>query len=746
MVRTRVSNKAKRFTDFGPSMDGDEDGAHTPNTGDGDQSDDNFAAPEHDSDVSIHEEAFSEVEDDVSNISDEASIAGGAVRDLPRGRRPKPPPPPPKPGAPNYHELPVYPLDPRLPTRAYNGPLRRGARYGVLRNIMYGPDYSRVRLIWDLLERWASYPVLPPRFPPEHTHGVLPSPWVPAGFEVDRERDACRWYEAFWGNWTELPKSHLLLSKHGEKIVPQAAPLTVLLGPVDEQKEYEIPCGTGRALSESGLPVNDAENPDKTTTGWMFDVGGLVIGMGWAPIPTGDKQIVALAVVPHSDQVRHTGTEDTDVDGDRNGGTIQFWQVTSSRDEEGRPHPSPGAPEFFLAKCFDWGRPRRMEWCPVSFTSAGIYGLLAVLCGDGKVRVLDVRATENPDTTVYEWVETPMATLGFADNYNVEVTCFTWLGANRLACGHTDGSITLWSVYPAQMLQRHAVHTSMVLDINSGYPSQPNMIASIPVGGFTSLIDLSNPSSEYTYVNSPGINFQPNVLDWSDHLQGWLALSPAGGPGLNTLAFLHVRYFPLPRPMLTSMSMPLCLSMGSNHGYGLVGGADGSVWSFNALNKLFRQREEDAFKIKILEHEFRPPDAWVTQPPDGMEVDDTEHSVLARRGASRIMQGFLPEVNDDPRSERLRVINKERRDKASKRKKGKTAKRPKLAEFIDDEDGDADGNSLEDISAHMASRMVIHEPLTRVAAVAWNPNVDYGTWAAVAFGSGLVRVMDVGVE
>lgn len=330
-----------------------------------------------------------------------------------------------------------------------------------------------------------------------------------------------------------------------------------------------------------------------------------------------------------------------------------------------------------------------------------------------------------------------MATLGFTDNYNVEVTCFTWLGANRLALGHTDGSITLWSVYPTQMLQRHAVHSSMVLDINCGYPSQPNMVASVPVGGFTSLIDLSNPTSEWTYVNAPGINFQPNVLEWNDHLQGWFGLSPAGGPGLNTLAFLNARYFPLPKPMLTSMSMPLCLSTQGNHPYGLVGCADGSVWSFNAMSKLFRQREEDSFKIKVFEHEFRPPDAFSQTSPDSMQVDSDQTPPI--RGASRFVHNFLPEINDDPRSERLRVINKERREKAvkSSKKKGRKAKRG------DDEESEA---PLEDISAHMASRMVIHEPLTRVAAVAWNPNVEFGTWAAVALGSGLVRVLDVGVE
>ena len=43
-------------------------------------------------------------------------------------------------------------------------------------------------------------------------------------------------------------------------------------------------------------------------------------------------------------------------------------------------------------------------------------------------------------------------------------------------------------------------------------------------------------------------------------------------------------------------------------------------------------------------------------------------------------------------------------------------------------------------------RFSIHEPLTRVASVAWNPNVEFGWWAAAGMASGLVRIMDLGVE
>jgi transcription factor C subunit 6 len=36
--------------------------------------------------------------------------------------------------------------------------------------------------------------------------------------------------------------------------------------------------------------------------------------------------------------------------------------------------------------------------------------------------------------------------------------------------------------------------------------------------------------------------------------------------------------------------------------------------------------------------------------------------------------------------------------------------------------------------------------LTRISAVAWNPNVEFSWWAAAAMASGLVRIMDLGEQ
>ncbi|KAB5554942.1 hypothetical protein GE09DRAFT_144416 [Coniochaeta sp. 2T2.1] len=766
MVRTRRTYKTKRYTEYVLGDDDDQDSPAQAVAGaDADDLSDFSAQPGDDDEVSGPEDFESEaaVSDDEDDLSDSASKPTPGKKKNPRisqlaaVQRPSATTTTTNvvknaAGVVNYHSLPAYPLDPRISTRAYTGPLKRGVRSAILRDVMYGPEYSRAKLIWDLYERWARYAVLPPQFPPAHPEGVLPSPWVPAGFERGQEGMAVKWWDGVVASsgGAERARSRVLLRKHGETLVPRGEEeVAVLLGPVGEQREIRFGTGGGMALSAAGVPVDGMGDEEEAPNGWMFDVGGIVVALGWAPV-SGDKQILALAVIPHSDQVRPKEEQEpreTDED-EKKHGSIQFWEFNWDRDEQQRLRPSRNPPKFVLAKMADWGRPKRMQWCPVSFGMAGLYGMLAVLCGDGRVRVLDVKSVQDSETAVYEWIDAPVATLGFTDNYNVEATCFTWVGINRIAVGHTDGSITLWSISPTQLLQRHAVHASHILDISSGYPSMPHMVASVPVGGFTTLIDLSSPTTESTYVNAPGIQFQPGVLDWNDHLQGWMVLAPAGGPGLNTLVFLSVRYFPLAKSMLTSMSMPLCVSARGNHPHALVGCADGSVWSFNALSKLFRQREEDAFKIKVFDHEFRPNDT--VKGPEHMEVDGGERRDL--RGASRILQGFLPEVNDDPRSERLREINKKKLEGRKKKppkgkKKGKANQKAEagLEGGLDDGEDEAGGGG-DDFSAHMASRMVIHEPLTRVSAIAWNPNVEYATWSAVALGCGLVRVMDVGVQ
>lgn len=252
----------------------------------------------------------------------------------------------------------------------------------------------------------------------------------------------------------------------------------------------------------------------------------------------------------------------------------------------------------------------------------------------------------------------------------------------------------------------------------SGYPILPNLIASSPIGGTLKLIDLGAPSYEITEVQRPMINTQPGLIGFSNHLLGFLSIYPSAS-SLNTIVgFLHHAHFPIVRRVITGDSYLTCLAVGRTHPYLLVGALDGSLWALNPQAELFSIRQESTDKIRILQHEHRPA---LFFPPD---------SPASQRGACRILQGFSPERNRNSKPE----------SKPGTKKGKKPAKKKK--------DAPVDGGEDDDEAGDMAdpSRGVLHEPQTRITVIEWNPNEDYGCWAAVAIGSGLVRIIDLGLE
>ncbi|KAH8882614.1 hypothetical protein GQ53DRAFT_700860 [Thozetella sp. PMI_491] len=625
----------------------------------------------------------------------------------------------------NYHDAPRYPQDPRYFHRTWYGSLKRYAKYRPLRDALYGPEFARIRTIWELDTRWTKFPLLPPKYPPEHEHGIMLSPWVAPNHEIEQEKNVVLWYDGIQSASQSMQRSHLSEKHIGQRLVPRAdGELVAMLGPWSAQEEYKLQKGKPHLLTQSGRLGIEADSPQSEPAGWMMDVGGLVLAMGWQPQSIGDDQLLAIATVPHSDQ-DHLVPDDPRHDESRDAGTVQLWQFSGVRGGSGLASPSTKLPRFRGAKCFNWGRPRRLQWCPVPLNLAGIAGRLAILCGDGKARVLDISTFPNDAEPTYEWMDSPIAVLGCEDEDRVEVTCLTWVNSNTLALGHSDGSMSVWSVQPRRIIQRHYLHSTSILEICSGYPSNPNMVCTVPVGGALSLTDIDQASSEMTFLSTPVIIFQPNLLVWSEIMQGFFAQYGAIH-GNTTMAFLHVRFFNHARTMICCPSPVMCVSAGATHPYVLVGCADGSLWSFNALVRLFSQKYEKTFKLKILEHEYRP-----IQPSGSVQPQ--------LRGAVRILQGFLAEENNDPQMEARKESEKQKKRPEEKNGKPKRG-RPKKNANVGPEDTD------EEPPDPVMARNVIHEPFTRVTTVAWNPNMDFSCWAACAFGSGLVRVMDLGIQ
>lgn len=315
-----------------------------------------------------------------------------------------------------FHDIPHYPLETRIVTRVYAGPLRRYARYSALRDAMYGPEYERIKVIWDLEIRWSEFPVLPPRFPPEDQQGVIPSPWLPPGFERGQVKRALAWYDDLQASAPQTQQSRVLSPDDGRRFVPKAeGDIVTLVGPWNKQKEVRLGQGDSVAVSPTGLPVNHPDAPNKTPSGWMLDTGGIPLAVSWAPLSRQDIQILAVATVPFSDQ-QPPGEDGPREDvTDKTAGCVQLWEFVPGERHQGQlPSPSTQLPRLLNVKCFNWGRPKRLQFCPVALDSSGLYGLLALLTGDGIARVIDTKVVENEDVPLY-------GTLGLGRPVNVSL-------------------------------------------------------------------------------------------------------------------------------------------------------------------------------------------------------------------------------------------------------------------------------------------------------------------------------------
>jgi transcription factor C subunit 6 len=694
-----------------------------------------------------------------------------------RARRPRPRPKPKSPsparrdGLTAAHTLPNYDLDPRLSQRVYNGVLRDYARYSQLIVALFGKDRATLRLALELKQRWRPYRVLPGCFGAEHENGVLLSPWLTQGWEKEQLVRMREWWERVKedGKAAAMQGEEGAVNDSEAELVSGGAEETLLglLGPYDSQEKHSFRPGLGIAFSPAGLPVAQDGVADGQSSGWMFDVGGVPLDLAWAPQTGTGPQCLAVSVVPISSQAYHADKEEGWSGEDGKAGSVQLWRLESKAGiTDGLRQPSSNVPVLASTVLSGTSRVTRLQWCPVPFTADGSIGLLAMLCSDGGVRVAEVKVGKQEKAALHNPVGPPLFELGIPGEYNLRATSFTWLGINRIAVGHNDGSLILWSLHPRRLLQRVQVHTTHILDICSAYPSHPYSIATVPVSGCVTLVDLNSPTLETTYVPTPTVNFQQNLLAWSEHLQSFISLWPASSPANSNIGLFHHEHFPMPRSIFSGQTQLMCLDIGAVHPFMLVGCADGSLWSCNVATKLMRDRHQKVWKMKIFEHEYRP----VGGP---MSAGDSREKV---RGVVRILQGFKPEDNVHARSEGASLVKKgkgktEKRGQATKGKKPTAARRnkvtggllpPRETDFVA-EDDEVDGVEemvmaeepsgktrgplrTDTVSFDGARRMVLHEPLTRITNVEWNPNLDFGCWAAAAMGSGVVRVMDLGVE
>ncbi|XDG06660.1 hypothetical protein ABKA04_006275 [Annulohypoxylon sp. FPYF3050] len=727
-MRLRKSNKEKRFNTnvlFNLSDGEESNAAHQSRQ----SSDEEFI-------VDVQQQQLDNEDDNdfAHQDSPEAEARSGKKSELKRKRNRRSWAPPNEDNS--LHKVQPYPTDPSQKwTRTYVGPVKRWTRLLYLVDYWFGDLENRRKVFNGFLNLWFNFQLVPPKLPlGSRQLEMARNPWMPDDFSEDMEDKFRSWYQRYISIAT-VPQASTIISRSKalQKFIPQTkSDMGVLLGHVSTQKEYRIKQGGSISFSDDGIPVEDEGNPGARSRGWLLDVGGIVLSMGWAPIKGEVNQFLAMAVIPYSDQAYYKNTDDIPKKSELKEGSIQIWKFEVEKDHAGVLRPALSSPKLAHALCFHWGRALRMQWCPVPLSAEDNIALIAALCGDGMLRIIKVTLDAGDDDEgIFEELQDPMATIKPPKEYTVEINCFTWLNMNRIAVALSDGSVVVWSISPCLPLMRHPIHGSPIMDIVSGYPTNSFVVATMPMGGMFTITDLNRPTAEKTYHGNPVVSLQPSTLVWNNHLRGFASIWPTSFPGTSTISFVQSRVFPLSRHICTVEGQTMCLAFGTCHPYLLAGSSDGSVWALNVLRKMSSHREK-THKLKLFQHEYCAPRPLIT------DVDKDEET--SRRGTCRILHGFLPQVNTHPLGVRIAKETRANRAKREKAAKGKAKKVDDTPTFDDSEQDGDEGYTM------VPGPITIHEPLTRITALSWNPNAEFSWWAAAAMGSGLVRVTDVGIE
>lgn len=281
----------------------------------------------------------------------------------------------------HVHEVPTYPADLRA-TRIYDGPLKRQPRGPELLNLLYGPDPDHIKIFRGMLRKWFDHQILPSGRVGER--GVMSSPWLAEDFEEKQKYWSRTWHERYRA--AKLQRLRKIRPDHVDMFKPSMDELVCFVGQHHHQKQIRTCYGHGQSVAENGQPLDTVDPGSQEATKpkeWLLDTGGIPLAIGWAPLTGHKDQFLAVCSVPFSDQEAKDGSSlDADPE-EKKKGSVQIWSLPCHRTD---------GSEARLAQflTFDWGRPRRLQWCPVPPPDDSNIGLLAVLTADGLVRVIEV--------------------------------------------------------------------------------------------------------------------------------------------------------------------------------------------------------------------------------------------------------------------------------------------------------------------------------------------------------------------
>ncbi|KAL9094740.1 MAG: hypothetical protein Q9165_003010 [Trypethelium subeluteriae] len=569
-------------------------------------------------------------------------------------------------------------------------------------------------------DKWNNDATLPSRYANETGNGGMQRSFFHTEEALKREVDeGWQWYYDQQGEDTIREKQSIsgLNQEAAKRYMTFECPAqTFFIGPKN-QTMYTLRLGDYLDLSkpwQSTATSTDEARPAGAKVpgrrGWVMNIGSKKVQcLDWVSNRQGSTQYLAVAVGRGGSDAGNKPFEASSAPAftpqPPTPASLQIWSFEAIPISENGSWTinSTFAPRLRLVLCTDWGDIRAFKWCPMpdrdrsesAQQSSTRLGLLAGIWADGFLRVIDVSHTASKDETHYVHVKS----VAFEARPPSSVfTALAWLSTFDIAASTAQGFVAIFNI--ANCIKNSSsrpwffkpLSETYIMNIASGYPSHPYLLFTTSMSGYLRMADIRAPESDS--VESIRSRLGTPTLAWHEASQSLITCDDS--PFIRSLPIRH--FFASTAHMKLPATAPLaqCLVTSPVHASVLVGLADGSVHATNPLRRTQGPRTQ-LFLQKWFQHEFSG------STPRARELGGEAGGVV------RFSDGFKVEV----------AGTKEPKKEAEKKK-------PKV-----------------DLGF---TPMTVYEEKSCITALAWNPNLHCGGWAAAGMGNGLLRVEDIALD
>lgn len=548
---------------------------------------------------------------------------------------------------------------------------------------------------------------------------------------------------------------------------PRKTPPQPELQPVSQEAAQDQP--ENRHDSQA-LPSN-ARHP-----GWLINLGARPQYLAWAPVIS-DSQYLAVAfkcskaqrdaALPKPTKLAPAFSPSPDYPSH-----IQIWRIMAQPGESSVParlsHDLSCAPHLLQRLCMKTGNILRFEWLPLSpsDTSASVaHRSMVVLSSDGDIRIITI------DLTAKGTFEIAQPQLIVHSPSHTIFSCFTLPSHEDLVVGGADGAVRLYNLHPdsdAGELEPYTtiqIHNTYIMNIAVAF-DLPYYLASSSANGEMILTDLRSPQQDRVRLHKSRL--PTRNLTYLPHTRIFLSTSDASGnseahgTSLTTVIGQNLRHFYHSNTLMRlpeASGIATILATSPFHPIVLVANAAGSVFASNLLRRLLPTPSKDesggGFMMKLFETDWIPlKQDELAEEQNGVTGNDLDqnvhgggHSAVRTKPTHR----FIPHPTEAPRKPNADTDvfhGANTRPGITRIYEHFRPERIELNTYGQNHTGSKGrsknkGQRIADNTPNAASYQIICHEEQAVTAMAWNGVGRFAGWAAVAWGSGILRIQDM---